>query len=163
MALTKLNLPPDQSAYSVTDGNEVTSTKLDGGASRFRKDVLGATSTVIVQWSIGPENYKYLRSFYRALTLKGARPFSIDLYLDESFLTEHKAYFIPGSMRLQSQQGLKFVVAAQLEVYPAEINEEAELYFAVLYGELGSDWETEFSVIEDDFNTIINVNFPGYL
>ncbi|MBN46213.1 MAG: hypothetical protein CMH23_07035 [Methylophaga sp.] len=163
MALTKLVIPPDQSGYSVTDGNEVLAVSLDGGASRFRRDVLGATSLVNVQWSIGPNEYKYIRSFYRALTGKGAKPFLIDLYLDEADLTEHKSYFVPGTMKLLSQKGLQFVVSVQLEVYPAEIDEDAEAYFVVLFSELGENWETEFPILENEINNIINFEFPRYL
>lgn len=163
MALTRLNLPPDQTGYSVTDGNEVLSAKLDGGASRFRRDILGSTSNVTVQWSVGPQEYKYLRSFYKAFLSSGSKPFSIELIVDEADLTEHKAYFVPGSMRLQSQSGLQYVVAAQLEIYPLELDIEQETNFVILFSEFGKNWESVFPIFEDDFNTIINFSLPDYL
>jgi hypothetical protein len=163
MALFKFAIPPDNSAYTVVDGKEVISTQLDGGAGRYRRDVLGATSTVNVVWIVGQEEYKYIRSFYRALTMKGATPFLIDLILDEPTLTEHKAYFLPGTMQLTGQKGLTYWLSAQLEVYPAEIDYEAEKAFAALYSDLGANWQTIFPPIEDEFNTVVNIELPGDL
>lgn len=163
MALSKFILPPDNSQYSVADGKEVVATQLDGGAARYRRDILGATSTVNVAWILGTNDYKYMRSFYRALTLKGAKPFLIDLILDEPTLTEHKAYFVPGSFQLTGQKGLTYWVSAQLEVYPAEIDYDYEAGFAALYSEFGENWQSQFAVIENQFNNIINFEMPGYL
>ena len=157
----KFVIPPDRASYSVTDGIEVASTKLDGGAARYRQDVLNSTSRVTVQWTVGPEKYKYIRSFYRAIAYKGAVPFLIDLILDSPDLTEHKAYFIPGTMRLVSQSGLQYVVASELEVYPADINYDDEVSFVALYSEFGENWETEFPISEDLLNTITNVDLPN--
>ena len=91
MALVELIIPPDQASYSVTDGKEVVATQLDGGAARYRRDILGATSRVAVQWTIGPDSYRYLRSFYRAVTVGGSNPFNIGLLLDEPEITWHTA------------------------------------------------------------------------
>ncbi len=160
MNLSKFVLPPDNSAYSVADGKEVVTTQLDGGAARYRRDILGATSTVNCSWILGTEEYKYLRSFYRALTLKGSKPFLIDLILDEPTLTEHKAYFIPGSVQLTGQKGLTYWVTAQLEVYPAEIDYEAEAAFAALFGEYGEAWQSLFPVFENGLDVEINLTLP---
>jgi hypothetical protein len=161
MALSKFILPPDNSQYSVTDGKEVVATQLDGGAARYRRDILGATSTVDAAWILGTNDYKYMRSFYRALTLKGAKPFLIDLILDEPALTEHKAYFVPGSFQLTGQKGLTYWVSAQLEVYPAEIDYDYEAAFAALYGELGENWQNLFLIFEENFDIEINQTLPG--
>lgn len=163
MALTKFIYPPENSAYSVTDGKEVVSTQLDGGAARYRRDILGATSTVNVSWVLGTNEYKYVRSFFRALTLKGSKPFLIDLILDEPTLTEHKVYFIPGSMQLTAQKGLTYWVSAQLEVVPAEIDYEAEAAFVALFAEYGESWQTDFPIFENQFNIEINSTLPGIL
>lgn len=161
MALSKFVLPPDNSAYSVTDGKQVVATQLDGGAARYRRDILGATSKVSCAWVLGPHDYKYMRAFFRSLTQSGSKPFLIDLILDEPTLTEHKAYFVPDSMQLTGQKGLTYWVSAQLEVYPAEVDSEADAAFAALYGEYGSEWQSLFPPDEDEFNTLINVSIPG--
>jgi len=157
MALVKFVIPPDSSSYAVSDGVEVASIKLDGGSSRYRKDILGATSTVDVSWVMGEVEYKYLRSFFRGITGKGATPFLIDLILDEDFLTEHKVYFIPNSMQLSAQSGRTFWVSAQLEVTPNEDTDNGD--FAYLYNELGKD----IFVIEDILQVIVNEEWPEVL
>tara|TARA_Y100001973_G_C5206110_1_gene341641 strand:+ start:471 stop:947 length:477 start_codon:yes stop_codon:yes gene_type:complete len=157
--MNKMTIPPDQSGYSVTDGNEVVATKLDGGASRYRRDILGATSTVTVQWSVGPDVYRYLRAFYKTATANGSSPFLIDLLLDEPSLTEHKAYFVPGSMRLQSQKGLQYVVAAQLEVTPDLPDTAYDEAIVLMYEEYGTDAPAFLNQLEQ----LANVDLPGAL
>lgn len=157
MAMQKFVIPPDNSQYSVTDGKEVVSTQLDGGAARYRRDIIGATSTVNAAWILDANGYKYIRSFYRGITGKGATPFLIDLILDEFELTEHKAYFVPGSLQLTQQKGLTYWVSAQLEVYP---NEDADNgNFALMYNAMGPDWQK----FEDKLNAIVNKDWPQVL
>lgn len=161
MGLTKLTLAPDSSSYSVTDGKEVVSVALDGGAGRYRRDILDASSSVSVVWICDREEYHYLRAFYRALLGKGSKPFLIDLILDDPLPAEHKAYFVPGSMVLTGQKGLSYYVSAQLEVEPAEIDTEAETMFAALFSEFGGTWQTDFPPIESEFDWLINTKLPA--
>lgn len=157
MAMQKFVIPPDNSQYSVNDGKEVVATELDGGAARYRRDVIGATSTVNVAWILDTIDYKYLRSFYRGLTGKGALPFLIDLILDEAELTEHKVYFVPGSMQLTGQKGLTYWVSAQLEVYPNEDTDNGNA--ALMYNAMGKNWQK----FEDKLNDIVNHIWPEVL
>lgn len=157
MAMQKLIIPPDNSQYSVTDGKEVVATQLDGGAARYRRDIIGATSAVSVSWILNENGYNYLRSFYRGITGKGASPFLIDLILDEYELTEHKAYFVPGSMQLTAQKGLTYWVSAQLEVCPNEDRDNGD--FTVIYGEFGEDWAYWL----DKLQIIVNNEWPEIL
>lgn len=157
MAMAKFAIPPDNSQYSVTDGKEVVATQLDGGAARYRRDIIGATSSVNVTWILGTNDYKYLRSFYRGITEKGAKPFLIDLILDEFELTEYKAYFIPGSLQLTQQKGLAYWISAQLEVYPNEDTDNGN--FALMYNAMGRDWQK----LEDKLNSIVNEDWPQVL
>ena len=158
--LTKLILPPDSSSYSVTDGKEVVSVSLDGGAGKYRRDIIGASSAVSVQWVCDRKEYEYIRAFYRALLGKGSRPFLIDLILDDPLPVEHKAYFVPGSMTLTGQRGLSYDVSAQLEVEPSEIDESKQAYMALMYSSFGKDWEAVFPPIENELDILINVKFP---
>lgn len=157
MTMTKFIIPPDNSAYSVTDGKEVVATQLDGGAARYRRDIIGATSTVNVSWILNESGYKYLRSFYRGITGKGAMPFLIDLILDEFELTEHKVYFIPGSMQLTAQKGLTYWASAQLEVYPNEDTDNGD--FVYIYNEFGEGWKSWL----DKLQVIVNNDWPQVL
>jgi hypothetical protein len=153
--LIELKIPPDQAGYAVTDGSEVVSIKLDGGASRRRRDIIGATSTVNVTWNCNDVKFKYLRSFYRAVSESGALPFNIGLILDEPDITLHKAYFVPGSFSLQSQSGLTYVVVAQLEVCPLPVDPNA-VDFVTMYNEFGED-------SADMLSQTINEDYPSFL
>lgn len=157
MEMVKFVIPPDNSQYTVADGKEVIATQLDGGAARYRQDIIGATSTVTVTWILGRDEYSYLRSFYRGITGKGATPFLIDLILDSYELTEHKAYFIPGSMQLTQQKGLTHWVSAQLEVVPNEDTDKGS--FAYIYNALGSSWKLWL----DKLDVIVNKDWPEVL
>lgn len=163
MALNKLSLKPDNSAYSVVDGKSVIATQLDGGAMRYRRNIVGATSKVSCTWIIGPQDYKYLRAFYRSIVANGALPFMVDLLLDEPALVEHKAYFVPDTMTLNSQKGLQYNVSATLEVFPNEYDSEADSIFAVMYGEFGPNYESIFPPLESEFDELINVSIPDIL
>lgn len=163
MALTKFTIPPEATGYSMEDPNEVIAIKLDGGASRYRRDKLGGTSKVSVKWSFDREEYRYFRAFYRSLLGRGSQPFLIDLVIDLPDPIEHKAYFVPGTVRLQEQRGHYYGVTAELEAYPTELNETEEADFAALYGEFGSTYATDFPPVEDELNTQINTNLPWYL
>lgn len=158
MALTELVIPPEQATYSVADGKEVVSTQLEGGAARYRRDILGSTSKVNATWRVGPDGYRYLRAFYRSVTVSGSLPFQIGLILDEPTITTHKAYFVSGSMQLQEQKGLSYVVGAQLEVYPAEPS-EYDSDFVFIFNEFGNRWRYD----EDLLNTIVNTLWPEVL
>lgn len=153
--IQKLIFPPDQSSYSVTDGTEVLSVQLDGGASRFRQDILNANCKITVQWTLDRDKYAYIKSFYKYLTMSGALPFLLDLYIDNPYeLTEHVCHFVPGTFGLKSQSGLAFVVSAQIEAIPVE--DQNLIDFSLLYG-LFTD---EYQAYVDAFNELMNVDIP---
>lgn len=155
--MDKFIIPPDQSGYSVTDGTETLSVSLDGGAARYRKDILNSSSQVSVQWTLSREQYDYFRVFYKLVTVSGALPFLLDLYVDESFeLTEHECHFVPGTVGLKSQAGLTFVVGATLEIKPVPIS-ESTIDQAAMYGLFGDQWAT----YEDLVDLIVNTYTPN--
>lgn len=158
--MEKFIIPPDQDGYSVTDGNETVSTILDGGLSRTRRDILGASSLVTTVWTLGREDYRYIRAFYRGVTGKGAEPFLIDLLLDFPTLTEHKAKFVVGSMALTQQDGLKFEVTAQLEVEPLPADDDFDRAYAMIYGVYGFE---EWDLVYNQFNHLVNEVMPASL
>lgn len=163
MGLTKFTIPPESTGYAMEDPNEVVAIKLDGGASRYRRDKLGGTSKVSVKWSFDRDEYHYFRAFYRSLLGRGAQPFLIDLVIDLPDPIEHKAYFVPGTVRLQEQRGHYYGVTAELEAYPTNLSETDETNFAALFSEFGATYPTDFPPLEDELNALINTNLPGYL
>jgi hypothetical protein len=163
MALTKFIIPPEATGYSMEDPNEVIAIKLDGGASRYRRDKVGGTSRVTVKWSFDRDEYHYFRAFYRSLLGRGAQPFLIDLVIDLADPTEHTAYFVPGTVRLQEQRGHYYGVTAELEAYQTPLDETEELNFAALFSEFGATYATDFPPLEDVLNEVVNVQLPGAL
>lgn len=162
MALSKCALYPDSAGYSVVDAENVISTKLDGGASRYRLDMLDSASKVSVKWVCNSNQYQYIRAFYVSILKNGSLPFLIDLILDSSEPVEHEAYFIPGTLSLSEHSGNYYSVVAQLEVVPKPIDESVNVQM-ILFGEFGSDYQTEFPAFEDVFDNLMNVQIPADL
>ena len=152
MTLSKLLVTPEEDSYTMEDGEEVQSTKLDGGAGRYRRDIIGATSRVRCRWKLSQEEYLYFRAFYRSTILNGSLPFLIDLLLDWPLLTEHTAYF-DGEPKLSRISGHMHQVQADLEVEPVAL--DAEYYDAIvmLYEE-GVD-----SGLLDELEALVNQSF----
>lgn len=110
-----LALPPDQNGYQVTFGKTGIQTELDGGASRFRADQLGAAFKLPVQWTLNKKNYEYLLAFYRTTLNYGANSFSIDLIIDSGVPTTYTVHILPGTFGLTQQMGQTYIVGATLE------------------------------------------------
>jgi hypothetical protein len=156
----KLALIPESDGFQVTDGNEVIAIALDGGASRFRRDKLGASSVVNVRWVMDPGQWQYWRAFYRTATKRGSLPFLCDLLSEDgSGLAEHTCSFVPGSVRLPEQRGLMYVQEATLEVTPIAGDEEFDMSLILLYAGTGDLTEEFVGSIEE----LVNVTMPENL
>lgn len=114
--MDKLLLCPTAAGYSAQQNPSTLSVALDGGAGRYRADILNASFLVNVLWVCDQEKYDYLSAFERTATKRGSLPFLIDLILDDSELIEHEARFVPGSYRLAQVDGVVYRVEAVLEV-----------------------------------------------
>lgn len=152
--MTLLSIIPTSANYSFQDGEETLSVKLDGGASRYRRDKTGSTYLVNVSWTTSYEGYMYLRSFYLGTTSSGSVPFTIPLILDKPYLTIHTANFVPGSFSMTGKNGDSFTFTAQLEVYSEGIDPNYQADYVAVYNEFG------FIFNEDLFDILINVDFP---
>lgn len=157
MTLHKFIIPPDQTSYSFMDANDIIAVKLDGGASKFRKDILDANLNLTVQWTLTKDQYNYFRTFYRIFTENGSLPFLIDLYVDDPFiLSEHEVHFLPGTVGLRNQHGESFIVGATLEVTPVA-QSQVNIDSASLYASFGE----AFEAYNDIFDNLINVEVPA--
>lgn len=135
----KLRLAPDQASYVAMPGNEVLRVQLDGGAGRYRRDIIGGWATITAQWTLDRMQFNYLSAFHRTKTSKGALPFNCDLILDAAVPSEYLCYFIPETFQLISQAGLSYVVAANLEVKPQAPDPDADNALVMLYEEYADD------------------------
>lgn len=110
-----LALIPAKAGYSVTPSPENLRAVMDGPAGRIRRGVTGASWMLNVQFVTDEEGFRYLRAFYRTTLDNGALAFIVKLVFPLSTVTKHKAYFVPGSMKLTGIQGTAHVVTAQIE------------------------------------------------
>jgi hypothetical protein len=151
MPLDKLEIPPDQSGYAAEDFNRVLSVELDGGVSRTRLDSIGGDASISVQWTVGRSDFESLISFYQTNTNFGAEPFLLDLYSDFSEPVEHECHFIPGSLRLTSQLGSRFVLSAELEAKVTD-DEDRDLAIVEFFAEYDS-----VEVLDETLNEFENL------
>lgn len=113
----KLSLAPDQASYTVDEDGTTIATRLKGGASRYRKDILRGPVRVNLQWTCGIEDYIYLTTFYRVME-QGSLPFLMDLLVQDNYLTEHECRVVPKSWATTKVTGISYIVKAVLEVVP---------------------------------------------
>lgn len=112
--MVKFFKPPNQQSYG-PQFKGARSEIYEGPASLYVEDVKRNSRIVPCVWSFDTRGYQYSRSFYRGVTLKGTKSFTIDLVLDGA-LAEYVAYFMTGTWALVSVATDKFVVQATLEV-----------------------------------------------
>lgn len=156
--MRKLLVTPEQANYGVEFGNEVLSAQLSGGASRTRRDFIGAVATVTVSWTIGINDARYLQAFYRTATANASLPFLIDLVLDNPDLSEYQAKFVPGTFKLNGVSGLTTSYSANLEVKPHVPDVDDDNLLMDAYEAFGDESVFDFFDLLADF---VNVQFPA--
>lgn len=127
MALPKLYLKPVRDNYAGVWGSTTKSTQLDGGAGRYRKDQMYATTLITVNWIIEGDDYDYLQAFYRTALDMGSLPFLMDLIMDSQGLLEYTVNIVDGSWQLTQQIGLAYYMQAQLEVVPLPVDVSSDM------------------------------------
>lgn len=113
--MNRLMLPPTEAGYTATFGGGVISQKLQGGASRFEVDVLGASHMLSLSWLTNRAGYQYLMAFYRLWQRNPSQHFLARLIIDDHQLRDYECHFMPDSMSLTGVQGLSYSVSAQIE------------------------------------------------
>lgn len=112
----KLLVQPEANGYQVQYSEDALRVDLDGGAGRYRRDILGGAPFVDVTFRLNPEDFNYLMAFYREETKEGSEPFEIDLFITEAGLTTCVARIMPGTWKLGEQSGLTYVISCRLEL-----------------------------------------------
>lgn len=164
-----LFLLPDSDGYALKSGKEVVVNQLDGGAPRIRLDQLNTVGICTVRWTVGQNDYNYLQAFYRTTTLKGSKPFLMDLIFDNAAATEYTVQFVEQTFQLASQIGLQYTVAASLYVTPAppvaaNDNSLVGLYTAYAASvPSGSSPSAIASSVLSQLNILTNVQLPATL
>lgn len=155
--MDKLKLYPTD-AYSVASPqSEILRTDLDGGAGRYRADVIGATSMANVTFQLLPDGFQYLWAFYRAKTGHGAEPFLIDLILDGQEIQERVARFMPGSLTLSGKmRNLFYTATAVLELEALAADDEFDNSLVDVVNASDGDPNGYLNL----FSIIVNQNWP---
>lgn len=120
MALSKLTLRPEQATYAVGAPTGIVTTELDGGFSRSRRDIISSASIIDCTWFLNLDQFQYMKAFFNTRTNRGIDPFLIDLLLDQPYLVEYEAKFVPDSFKMVDPLGLSRKITAQLEVIPID-------------------------------------------
>lgn len=116
MSLPVLALMANSDGYQVLTGKSTLGVQLDGGMGRYRKDQLGASSTVQVTYTLSNNGYNYLLAFYRTTLEEGSAPFQAGLLFETADVTQYCCHIIPGTFSLPRIQGLTYTVTMNLEV-----------------------------------------------
>lgn len=120
----RLELLPDSGSYALSFSSEsFVENGLKGGLPVQRLDIDDTVFIVNCKFSCTPKKFEYLRQFLAAYyetpqwfdILLVTKPFS------ENFpLTNHKTQIVPGSVSLDSFNGLAYTVSMQFEAYEDE-------------------------------------------
>lgn len=111
-----LAIAPDEDGYTFVEPGSFLYQELEGGLPRTRADLINASKTVGVQWTVGVADYQYLCNFNSANLSNDSEPFLILLFIDEVEAKYYESIILPGTFGLISQSGETYVVGAQLEV-----------------------------------------------
>jgi hypothetical protein len=108
--------PPERGGYSYSPGEGYIATKLKGGHTRIKKDVLEPSHIIQANWVLKETEYTEFMGFFHSTLQDASLPFLCELLGDLSILTTHKCRCIGGRPRLTANRGNAFYVAATLEV-----------------------------------------------
>ncbi len=159
----KLDYIPNQASYVINTRQETIAIPLEGGTSRYRKDIIDAGTIANVSWILNTTEYADFREFYKLTTAAGTTSFKIDLAINYGTLEEYDARIIPDSLSTSRYADGFFNVQAQLELNAKARDTDADLIALVLVPEYGENYATLFPPDENDIDIIINTDFPSYL
>jgi hypothetical protein len=120
----RIQLEVNDEGYSwQSPAAEVRHVALDGGPSRTRSDLDGATFQANVAWLCSFDDSQYLYAVYRTTTVRGTEAVLVNLALDAppggALIKAYVAHFIPGSFRIEEKDGTNYLITAVLEVTPS--------------------------------------------
>lgn len=118
MALGVLPYEPVRDSYRFQPGYNNIQVKLEGGASRVRRDVLGEVHVVTLQWILIKGQYSKFNDFFGSRIKGGSRPFKMDLLTDAEVVMPHVCRCVGSIPSLIEQKGEAFIMQGTLEVTP---------------------------------------------
>ncbi len=155
-SLPKLILKPRVVSHAVDLPNGVISTKLPGGLSRTRVDILGGPSYVPVTWVLdSKKKFDYLMGFYISILKEGALPFLINMPVLSSECKWVECRFIPRSFKHTSSDGVLRSISAKVEVLDKRGTAEDDAFIS-LVSATGSFDEADHLELLNMFDRLIN-------
>lgn len=118
MATPFLNYMPVRDSYTFTPAYNTIETKLDGGASRIRRDKINGNQTITPTWILNKGQYTAVMGFFRERVQHGSRPFRMNLLTDVAFVMPYVCRVVGGCPKLVQQSGDAYFVSGTLEVTP---------------------------------------------
>lgn len=154
--MNRLMLPPTEAGYTATFGGGVISQKLQGGASRFEVDVLGASHMLSLSWLTDRAGYQYLMAFYRLWQRNPSQHFLARLIIDDHQLQDYECHFMPDTMNLTAIAGLSYSVSAQIEARAKTPDYDFDQ-------SLVDAWESGMGDGVPELEQLVNVDLPDAL
>lgn len=114
--MNRLQVCPLQAGYTVQYGNDTISQRLEGGASRFERAVIGTSHMAALNFALSEGGYQYLMAFFRVWQRNPSQPFIAALIIDDHQMADYQCWFMPDSISLTAKNGAVFYVSAMVEV-----------------------------------------------
>lgn len=160
--MNKIKFVPASAGYTYQPGNPNIETKLDGGISLTRQDILNPSSIVSCQWVLENDvEYEEFNIFFKGPAKEGAAWFLMDLTIDEAYPVERTCKFVSGSVVLDTVDGPVRTISGQVEVEPIYYD---PAYWDMLqtlidgYGSLAAAL-----LVLNQFEQLVNVDLPASL
>jgi len=112
---------PEQDGYRLRRGKEFVSIRLDGGRSRVRRDILGASHIATCTFVCTPEEYTALTGFLRETVRSRTELFRLPLLIDAPVAVNHLCCVLDDPEELARTRGYSHTVQVTLEVIPNPI------------------------------------------
>lgn len=112
---------PVQDGYRLRRGSESVSIRLDGGASRVRRDIVGASHEATCTFLVDRSEYTQLIGFLRERAQSRTALFRIPLLIDVPAAVNYLARVLDEPEELAAERGYAYTVQVRLEVLPNPI------------------------------------------
>jgi hypothetical protein len=114
MATPLFEYSPVRDSYTFTPAYDIVQTKLDGGKSRQRQDVLNGTHTITPTWVLNRGEYTRFMGFFRERLMGATLQFRMNLLTDYAFVMPHVCTCVGGAPKLHQQSGDAYFVSGTL-------------------------------------------------
>jgi len=157
-----LKVLPSKNGYSIKPIEDSIVKSVDGGAQRVRKKSLSTTAIVNCQWALNPDEYDYLKAFYR---LNKDEDFLANIFMESHIPEIHTCRFVPQTFGVTGRTGKVTFMAAQLEVAPNTPDQVDDEFVVELYDTLGVEEARQYRndlwyFVNEQIPVVNHINWP---